>query len=669
MSINGNTPTASDTKIPVFIGMTGHRVFRTNGDDLARLRASVIEALQEIRSDFKHTEFILLTSLAAGADQLVAEIAASIGMRYAVVLPMPRKQFLSRVVNGIPDFTEEQSANALRLMGDTKHCAFVYELPVTGDDETKFRETARFISDNSYAGIALWDGRFDEYATAGTGVAVRDALHGVTYRSDCFPGITVPETRPIYHICTPRVTDEPRAYDFMIRRLFPEPLLETGDSWFHLNAELEQGEAAVLEKFGSHWERVGQQRQKGVKENIRLVDRFNGDVSKYAAKFAAEPSKIDYSGLMHTEGTRADVCLRYFSAADNLAMIYQKRRQHCGIALILLAGVSYTFLNAFSDLFDHWSFLGLYIVLLIIAYVAWQIVDNHHLHNSFVTNRALAEGLRVQYFWDCADVKAPGGIEAQAQDYYLRRQKSRMEWIRYSLRAINLIAAAEYPAVSTSLADVVDVSDAWLGKMDVYNEKNGRWEYPVTGKLSDNGQSGYFLSSSLSRRDVVTLPESIDPESVKLSVKYVQSTRLNRWAMALLIVSGVIVGLTAIILIFLPGVSERLSHVITGELTIRDLLIFISGLLPIGAMVLREINHFMGFSDDVERYEWYYNIFKRAIVEIDECRRDTHHVLPTDEDKCSAIKARLFDIGKEALIENADWLMLNENRVPEVPSN
>lgn len=698
-------------RIPVFIGVTGHRNIRADGEDLIQLKEAVKGAITEICSNCKYTDFILLTSLAAGADQIAAEAVNEMAedprnrkksIRFAAVLPMDQKEYFSRETSHGPDFTDEQRRNAELLMR-SKHCAFVYTLPnqnrssMDGDisqTDLQFREAARFISDSSFAGIALWDGMLAPDIQAGTGSTVRDFLHGKAYHRSSFPYITIPETRPIYHIYTPREGAPVRKdIDYRMRRLFPEPLLETGEKWFTLNG-MSDGE--IIESFNSKtWHKVGAERERKIKCHLAAIERFNKDATAYADFIAKKGYSLntrnanwntnsafnqtsDESGMYLHPEPRAELCEKYYMAADALSQKFQNKRKHNIWWIVWIAGMAYITLNVFSDIVQNPWLLLLYLVLLVVAVLIHSREEKKSYHSRFVDYRTLAEGLRVQYFWYAADIKSKDAEPALAQNYYLRRQKGQIEWVRQSIRSINILAITEYTDKrNATLNDLKKVSELWLGRMDVKDEASGTWYNPTFG-LKQNGQVGYFLATSLKSKNGINLPnrpslsenatdkekkelrKAIKKEALLLSEKY-RIHRLLAWITKICIGTSMFIAVALVICMFaIP------DHAVVQQY--GDPAMFIAGLLPVIAMVLREISVQMGYEEDVDRYAWYYNAFKRAVIEIDEVCEDKD-IQRSEYEKTVVIKDILFEIGEEALIENADWVMLNSKRVPEVPSN
>jgi len=74
--------------VPLVVGVTGHRDLVTG--DLPVLERVVGEVIGQLQRDHPHTPLVLLSSLAEGADRLVARVATRMGVRMLAVLPMPK---------------------------------------------------------------------------------------------------------------------------------------------------------------------------------------------------------------------------------------------------------------------------------------------------------------------------------------------------------------------------------------------------------------------------------------------------------------------------------------------------------------------------------------------------------------------------------------------------
>src|ERR1044071_9599038 len=82
---------ASPGRVPLVIGVTGHRDLRP--EDHAPLSKAVGEFFSQLIKDYPHTPLILLSSLAEGADRLVAEVALQMGVQLIVPLPMKQAEY------------------------------------------------------------------------------------------------------------------------------------------------------------------------------------------------------------------------------------------------------------------------------------------------------------------------------------------------------------------------------------------------------------------------------------------------------------------------------------------------------------------------------------------------------------------------------------------------
>src|SRR5206468_751545 len=81
-----------------------------------------------------------------------------------------------------------------------------------------------------------------------------------------------------------------------------------------------------------------------------------------------------------------------------------------------------------------------YLGLLAVTYLTFLRVRRLGHQPRFLDYRALAEGLRVQFYWRLS------GLTDSAADHYLRRQKGELDWIRAALRAGDILDGVAVPA-------------------------------------------------------------------------------------------------------------------------------------------------------------------------------------------------------------------------------
>lgn len=129
------------------IGVTGHRTF----DRPSEVRAEIVARCRELAARSPDGRFELWSSLADGADRLVADVAADV-LRAAVVavLPLPPADYRT-------DFDDESSLEFDRMLRAAT------DVVVTGSDATGSRAAAylragRAVVEAVDVMIALWDG-------------------------------------------------------------------------------------------------------------------------------------------------------------------------------------------------------------------------------------------------------------------------------------------------------------------------------------------------------------------------------------------------------------------------------------------------------------------------------------------------------------------------------
>ncbi|MBS0576765.1 MAG: hypothetical protein JSS45_10135 [Proteobacteria bacterium] len=436
-----------DTRMRLNIGLTAHRdLVAAEEPDL---RVIVREFLQNLRAQFPSLPLRLISALAEGGDQLVAEEALALGIELMVPLPMPQAEYER-------DFADAQVlARFRRLLAQAQ----VRVLPLaTGNtaDAIATRGPARnrqyaqlgmFVSSHCQLLLALWDGQ-PSSATGGTAQVVDFHLH------DLMPDFRIDQAAPnlladdesdlIFHISVSRRLQNGRTPR--------QPPLRT--RWLTLAGESE-ATAAVPEPYRTVF---GQ------------LETFNADAERYAAAIDAAPSSLFDAASPGTAPARIAVLDRQLHAADWLAIHFQKQVRRSLFwthAIALGMGASFIF---FSDIAtDRWclfAFLGLFLVGLVIHLVG----DRRQWQRKYLDYRGLAEGLRVQIYWRLAGVEVPPN-SSLGYDGFLQKQDVDLSWIRHAMRGSGLLHDDDFVANAHWLAWVIA---HWIGDDD---GKGGQLDY------------------------------------------------------------------------------------------------------------------------------------------------------------------------------------------------
>jgi hypothetical protein len=225
------------------IGVTGHRtepdvmpaggILKRPIPDIPAIRASIREVLEVIRASFKgvadtnrdlfdftpgkHSQpgggtLRIISALASGADQWVADEAINLGFDLQSVLPFSREEYLK-------DFTVLSEAESYKYF--LSKASAVLELDgkvvIEKDEKRKpdsqsYEAVGRGILNQTDLLIAVWDGK-DAQGRGGTGQVIREALQN---------GIPV--------VWIPWATPEKWQMKQSIWRILEEPADLTGDS-------------------------------------------------------------------------------------------------------------------------------------------------------------------------------------------------------------------------------------------------------------------------------------------------------------------------------------------------------------------------------------------------------------------------------------------------------
>ena len=143
----------SDGRIPVVIGVTGHRNIKSG--DREALKASVKDVLGKISAGCRNSEVVVMTALAEGADMLCAETALEAGLKIITVLPMPLDDYAGDFAPG------SEARDALYDLAAKSSEMFVApqcEKEKAGRDYL-YRQAGIYIAKHSHVLLSLWDGK------------------------------------------------------------------------------------------------------------------------------------------------------------------------------------------------------------------------------------------------------------------------------------------------------------------------------------------------------------------------------------------------------------------------------------------------------------------------------------------------------------------------------
>ncbi|MBT8083956.1 MAG: hypothetical protein HKP32_06085 [Woeseia sp.] len=403
--------------VPLIVGVTGHRDLVAA--EVPGIRTRVRTFLKELLADYPERGITVMSALAEGADQLVAEEALALGIPVIAPLPMPLDLYLE-------DFAAPQAQEKFQKLH--AQAREVFELPITegnaessikdyGDDRNlQYAQLGVFLCAHCHILLALWDGKVTDQL-GGTGQVVRfhhdDVMPGYT-PSTAGGGLLLSddESDLVFHIVCSRNR----------KNGAPEPPLKALDWWWY-----------TLDNDS--------ERTKSLPERHQRVFNYSSEFSKDAVKHQDLIRDESWSLLPKSATEDLPPGLhdidQVFCAADWLAIFYQKRLMRTLRIKHLIALMMGLLYILYSDLrpspFFLYAFLGLFLAATGLHWLA----DRRGWHRKYLDYRTLAEGLRVQFYWAASGVRR-GKVSKFAHDNFLQTQDPDLGWIRNVMRAAGI---------------------------------------------------------------------------------------------------------------------------------------------------------------------------------------------------------------------------------------
>jgi hypothetical protein len=430
----------STTSANLVIGVTGHRNLRH--EEVPRLKSQIRDFFLDLKQRYPDLPLCLLSSLAAGSDQLAAEVAFELGIRVIAPLPMPPELYRD-------DFPEMES----RAIFDRQlQNADVLTLPIRhGTDpdavarpgrerDMQYAQAGIFISSHCHILLALWDGHESELL-GGTAQVVSFHLQGhmpgpIDRRRAALGMLGLDEETLVYHILAGRQdTPDSTSSEENLQR----------SSWLTSDLELIH-HAQMPETFDQMFRRHAE---------------FNIDWHKYA-------EDIESSAY----APQPDGCpiQRMFHVADWLAALYQHRVSRVLKTTYLLAALMGFAFIIYADMNSQDFMLYLFLAFFVTGLGVAGVAKRREWHRKYIDYRALAEGLRVQSFWRLAGI-VDNNTPSFAHDNFLQKQDVELGWIRNIMRAASLDGILK--PIHSGPAEVTAVIDEWIGTQ----ESSGQLKY------------------------------------------------------------------------------------------------------------------------------------------------------------------------------------------------
>jgi hypothetical protein len=570
----------ADGRVPIVIGVTGHRNIAS--DDPA-LRAVVEKQFSQLAKDYPGTPFLVLSGLAEGFDRLAAHVAleALPECRLIAVLPMPRADYEA-------DFEAEASRAEFAALMDRAEGRIEIAPPVGDDWKTPgearnalYAKGGAATAEHAQILIALWDGQ-PPRGEGGTARVVEWFKRGLA----------------------------PKRYSFHEGELSPLDPPEPG-LLIHVTPDGEVSRQITETKDGT---------PSAIKAILERTRCFNRDIRRNEKRMGHNwPLVSDIAGV-NADRMRAGApgFVAVYNAADTLAVRF---RDMVGVydrlfhVLLLLTFVIY----ALRDLIPLAVIFYLAAALFTVA--VWWLLERRSVADRFLENRAVAEAMRVAFFWRLAGVRRPAWLS------YLSKHSGAITWVRHALRSLEF----RHEALSSAFP-VINAEVGLKAARECWIEDQMRFYASAKARHADSTRrwtkrSKWLLRSSLA---LVLL--------LALATPFYGDWSSWSWREG-----------ASIFGIPVPQLSEYLQVLI--------------GALAAGGVVARAYLTRRAHEDLTKQYNAALLMFQIAAQEFDQAEERLGKGETPDWPREEVLR----QLGDEALVEHGEWVVLRHSRPYEMP--
>ncbi len=560
-----------EEKIPLVLGITGHRNLHPEEFELIRTRLR--EVIQCLRETYPETPLKLLSPLAEGADRLVAHLALEEGLQLVAPLPFAKDDYCR-------DFKTQESLEEFnQLLAQADYFSLPQlnpgsEVKKSPERFAQYTLVGAYVARHSHVLLALWDGR-EQPNPGSTYEVIQFRLTG---NMQALPEGYQPPSNPLDFVDTGKV-----CHIKVSRANDPQRFFDAGD--IHILSPQAQPSRELKDLRSQAFHHINQ---------------FNRDVNDYQTQHGAidfdkgkpfRKAKFEVANLSTPFQNMARIYeLASFLSVHNHRPTEQAMRWIFTIGALMVLAVEFYAHPPWlpSGEYPNWL-LGVYFGLFSLGYIIYRWANKRQIHDKYLHYRGLAEALRVQMFWQL------GGLSESVADFYQRKHRNELEWIRNAVRALS---THNWVHDQHSIGVVLD---EWIDK-----------------------QVKYFKRRSVSN--------------------YHKMQRLHMLAEGLFLAG---LGLAAAL--FLWGVFAH--HSIHYLHSLHSSLIVLMVFLPAVGAVLDGYMEKSGFDAHFKRYREMFVLFERAA-----------EVLRQNPNDDALHRRVLLELGKAALEENSDWLLLHRER-------
>ena len=432
-------------KIPFLLGVVGHRDLVPA--EIPAIRSALTDLLQHLVASYPDITFSLLCSMADGADLLAADVGRELGIPLVALLPFPQANCRA----DLPTPAARETFD--RACADAE----IQELPLRdgislqdvardgGQRDERFQRAGSLIARYSGLLIAIWDGKETGHR-AGT-------ARVIDYRRSAT--VQPADDEALVRDALLSVRDNDLIYEIRCSRNGATGAAE-GTGEVHAIGYSGTGAAG------------GNEIPYPLQATLQRIAEFNRDVRRFGRQIAQDGQRLTPPTPFPVPD-RLQYLDRLFSASDWLSRYFHRAfARALRTRYALWAVMAFLLLSFKKDSDDAAGLLTIAGVLVVFGLGGGLAVWAHRRswQRKYLDYRALAEGLRVDFYWEIAGVRRQFDGEF-AHESFLQKQDVDLEWIRAAMRTVSFrLAMRPGGPFETGFAQAYA---AWIGDADEVN--------------------------------------------------------------------------------------------------------------------------------------------------------------------------------------------------------
>ena len=410
-------------KIPITVGIVGHLDIITTEEHRKELESLFVN----LSSKYPNSPIHLISSIAEGADRFVAKIFLDMKKenekyreRFELIVPMPFSADEYR-----EDFDDYSNSEFDDLLKQAKRSFIVPQAGNEAGRSGKYLATGKMVADTSLILIAMWDGKTGK--KGGTADIVKYKIRG---------------------------DDESVA----------ESTFEYDGSVFVLPCERKKASGDIIKNpgMGNYLSLDNILKDVTLKNALSKIDEIN----TYAERLDRESVKRARAHLFNnTDNLQSSekLVMNWYSIADQMAVKTRRRDLKITGWMFALSLLFVFTLEIYSNIWTTKIILAISMLVLISTTALFIYSRLKNDHKKYLYSRTLAEGLRIQFYWNIA------GINENVSDCILRIHSKGFTWVKHILSALQGISFNQ-KKINDEI--IKDLTDNWIKDQLKYFESS-----------------------------------------------------------------------------------------------------------------------------------------------------------------------------------------------------